>query len=82
MIILFHQVFLYGGTYNLFKVTLPRLGIKVKFVDGDEPAEFEKQIDENTKAIYVESIGNPKLNIPDFEKIADVAHKNGIPLNC
>jgi O-acetylhomoserine (thiol)-lyase len=72
--------FLYGGTYNLFKVTLPRLGIKVKFVDGDDPAEFEKQIDENTKAIYVESIGNPKLNIPDFEKIADVAHKNGIPL--
>ena len=72
--------FLYGGTYNLFKVTLPRLGIKVKFVDGDEPSDFEKEIDEKTKAIYVESIGNPKLNIPDFEKIADVAHRNGIPL--
>lgn len=72
--------FLYGGTYNLFKVTLPRLGINVKFVDGDEPEKFEAQIDENTKAIYIESIGNPKLNIPDFEKIADVAHRNGIPL--
>ena len=72
--------FLYGGTYNLFKVTLPRVGIKVKFVDGDDPAEFEKHIDENTKAIYIESIGNPKLNIPDFEKIAKVAHRNGIPL--
>lgn len=72
--------YLYGGTYNLFKVTLPRVGIKVKFVVGDDPSEFEKLIDEKTKAIYIESIGNPKLNIPDFEKIADVAHKNGIPL--
>ncbi len=72
--------FLYGGTYNLFKVTLPRLGITVKFVDGDEPENFEKLIDKKTKAIYIESIGNPKLNIPDFEKIADVAHRNGIPL--
>ena len=72
--------YLYGGTYNLFKVTLPRVGINVKFVEGDDPAEFEKQIDDNTKAIYIESIGNPKLNIPDFEKIAEVAHKNGIPL--
>ncbi len=72
--------FLYGGTYNLFKVTLPRVGIKVKFVDGDQPADFEKQINEKTKAIYIESIGNPRLNIPDFEKIAEVAHNNGIPL--
>jgi len=72
--------FLYGGTYNLFKVTLPRLGINVKFVTRDEPEEFEKQIDDKTKAIYIESIGNPKLNISDIEKIADVAHKNGIPL--
>ncbi len=72
--------YLYGGTYNLFKVTLPRVGIKVKFVVGDDPKEFEKLIDEKTKAIYIESIGNPKLNIPDFEKLADVAHKNGIPL--
>ncbi len=72
--------FLYGGTYNLFKVTLPRLGIKVKFVKGDQPEEFEKLIDSKTKAVYIESIGNPKLNIPDFKKIADVAHRNGIPL--
>ncbi len=72
--------FLYGGTYNLFKVTLPRVGINVKFVAGDEPEEFEKLIDEKTKAIYIESIGNPRLNIPDFESIADVAHRNGIPL--
>ncbi len=72
--------YLYGGTYNLFKVTLPRLGIDVKFVDGDDPAEFEKLIDENTKALYLETIGNPKLNVPDFEAIADIAHQNGIPL--
>lgn len=72
--------FLYGGTYNLFKVTLPRIGIDVKFVEGDKPEDFENQIDSKTKAIYIESIGNPKLNIPDFEKIADVAHSNGIPL--
>lgn len=72
--------FLYGGTYNLFKVTLPRIGINVKFVKGDAPEEFEKLIDEKTKAIYIESIGNPRLNIPDFESIADVAHRNGIPL--
>lgn len=72
--------FLYGGTYNLFKVTLPRVGINIKFVEGDEPEDFEKQIDEKTKAVYIESIGNPKLNIPDFEKIAEVAHKNAIPL--
>ena len=72
--------FLYGGTYNLFKVTLPRVGINVKFVNGDEPSDFENEIDENTKAIYLESIGNPKLNIPDFEKIAEVAHNHNIPL--
>ena len=72
--------YLYGGTHNLFKVTLPRLGIKVKFVKGDDASGFEKLIDEKTKALYIESIGNPKLNIPDFEKIADVAHKNNIPL--
>jgi len=72
--------YLYGGTYNLFKVTLPRLGINVKFVSGDDPAEFEKLIDDNTKALYLETIGNPKLNIPDFQAIAEVAHRNGIPL--
>ncbi|HEY6951062.1 MAG TPA: O-acetylhomoserine aminocarboxypropyltransferase/cysteine synthase [Bacteroidota bacterium] len=71
---------LYGGTYNQFKVTLPRLGINVKFVDGDSPEDFRRLIDKKTKALYVESIGNPRLNIPDFESIARVAHENGIPL--
>ncbi len=71
---------LYGGSYNQFKVTLPRLGIDVKFVEGDDPENFEKLIDEKTKALYIESIGNPRLNIPNFEAIADVAHKNNIPL--
>lgn len=71
---------LYGGTFNLFKVTLPRLGIEVKFVDSEDPADFEKLIDEKTKALYIETIGNPKLNIPDIKAIADVAHKHGIPL--
>ena len=72
--------YLYGGTYNQFKVTLPRLGIDVKFVDNDTPAEFEKKIDDKTKALYIETIGNPKLNIADIEGIADVAHKHNIPL--
>lgn len=71
---------LYGGTYNQFKVTFPRLGIDVKFVDGDNPDDFEKAIDKKTKAVYIETIGNPRLNIPDIEKIAQVAHKYGIPL--
>lgn len=71
---------LYGGTYNQFKVTLPRLGIGVKFVDGDDPEAFRRAIDVNTKALYVESIGNPRFNVPDFEAIAAVAHENGIPL--
>jgi O-acetylhomoserine/O-acetylserine sulfhydrylase len=65
---------LYGGTYNQLKVFLPRLGIRTKFVQGDKPEDFAKVIDENTKAIYVESIGNPKYNVPDFEAIAKVAH--------
>ncbi|AFY81896.1 O-acetylhomoserine aminocarboxypropyltransferase/cysteine synthase family protein [Oscillatoria acuminata] len=72
--------FVYGGTYNQFKVALPRLGINVKFVDGDNPEDFRKAIDDKTKAIYLESIGNPKCNIPDFSAIADIAHENGIPL--
>lgn len=71
---------LYGGTYNQFKVTFPRLGIEVKFVEDDAPENFEKLIDPKTKALYVESIGNPRLNIPDFEAIAEVAHRHGIPL--
>jgi len=71
---------LYGGTYNQFKVTFPRLGIGVKFVDGDDPKDFAKLIDAKTKALYVETIGNPRLNVPDLEAIAVVAHDHGIPL--
>ncbi|HSA06647.1 MAG TPA: homocysteine synthase [Candidatus Gastranaerophilales bacterium] len=71
---------LYGGTYNLFAHTLPGLGIKVNFVESQEIEEYQKLINEKTKAIYVESIGNPKLNIANIEKLADLAHKNGIPL--
>ncbi len=72
--------FLYGGTYNQFKVQFKRLGIQVKFVDGDAPEEFDKLIDSRTKAIYLETIGNPRFNIPDFEAIAKVAQKHQIPL--
>jgi O-acetylhomoserine (thiol)-lyase len=71
---------LYGGTYNQFKVTFPRLGINVKFVDGDNPADFEKLIDSKTKALYIETIGNPKFNVPDIKAIAAIAHNHRIPL--
>jgi O-acetylhomoserine/O-acetylserine sulfhydrylase len=71
---------LYGGTYNQLKVFLPRLGINTKFVNGDNAEDFAAQIDDNTKAIYIESIGNPKYNIPDLEAIAKVAHDHGVPL--
>ena len=70
---------LYGGTYNQFKVTLPRLGIGVKLVDGDDVGALRKAIDGKTKALYVESIGNPAGNVPDFEALARLAHDNGIP---
>ena len=72
--------YLYGGSYNQFKVAFPRLGFDVSFVDGDDPADFEKAITDKTKALYVETIGNPAYNIPDFEALAEVAHRNGIPL--
>lgn len=72
--------FLYGGTYNQFKVALPRLGIEVKFVDGDDPEDFRRAIDDRTKALYVETIGNPRFNIPDFAALAEIAHSHGIPL--
>jgi O-acetylhomoserine (thiol)-lyase len=72
--------YLYGGTYNQFKVQFKRLGIKVKFVTGDDPADFEKLIDEKTKAIYLETIGNPRFNVPDFDAIAKIAQKHLIPL--
>lgn len=71
---------LYGGTYNQLKVLFPRLGIQTKFVEGVEPAAFAAAIDEKTKALYVESIGNPKYTVPDFEALAKVAHDAGIPL--
>jgi O-acetylhomoserine (thiol)-lyase len=72
--------YLYGGTYNQFKVTFPRLGIGVTFVDGDSVEAFAAAIDEKTKAIYVETIGNPRFNVPDFEALAKLAHSRGIPL--
>lgn len=71
---------LYGGTFNQFKVQFKRLGVEVRFTPNDEPAEFEKLIDEKTKAIYLETIGNPDLNIPDFDAIAAIAKKYDIPL--
>jgi len=71
--------YLYGGTYNLFHYTLPRLGITVKFVDTADPESVRQAIDENTRLVYMESVGNPKNNIDDFEAIAKVAHDAGIP---
>ena len=71
---------LYGGTYTLFSYTFAKMGIKVNFVRSDDPEEYEKLVNERTKLVYVESIGNPRLNISDFEKIAEIAHKNDIPL--
>lgn len=71
---------LYGGTYNLFSVTLPRYGVNTKFVDPDEIKNFEEAITEKTKAVFIESIGNPNANIIDIEAVANVAHKHGIPL--
>ncbi|MGV3539396.1 MAG: O-acetylhomoserine aminocarboxypropyltransferase/cysteine synthase family protein [Rufibacter sp.] len=71
---------LYGGSYNQFKVAFKRLGIEARFTKDDEPATYEALIDENTKALYLETIGNPRFNIPDFEAIAAVAKRHDIPL--
>jgi O-acetylhomoserine (thiol)-lyase len=71
---------LYGGTYQLFHYTFPKLGRSVKFVDSTKPEEFKKAITERTRAVYAETIGNPKLDVPDFETIAKIAHDAGIPL--
>ena len=71
---------LYGGTYNLFHYTLARLGIKVHFVDSNDPQAFARAITPKTKALYAESIGNPKLDVLDFRAVADVAHAHGLPL--
>lgn len=72
--------FLYGGTYNQFKVAFKRLGIEARFAESDQAAEFEKLIDDKTKAIYLETLGNPGFNVPDFDAIAAVADKHNIPL--
>ncbi len=71
---------LYGGTYELFNYTFPKLGRKVTFVDSTDIEAYQKAVNEKTRAIYIESVGNPKLDIPDFEAIADIAHKAGVPL--
>ena len=71
---------LYGGTYELFHYTFPQMGRTVKFVDSSKPEAFKKAIDSRTRAIYAETIGNPKLDVPDFEALAKIAHEAGIPL--
>lgn len=71
---------IYGGTYNLLEHTLPQYGIKAKFVDADEEGAFENAIDENTKAVFIETIGNPNATLIDIEKAAEIAHANKIPL--
>ena len=71
---------LYGGTYNLFHYTLPKLGINVKFVDADDFAGLRAAIGPKTKALYTETLGNPKLDIVDIEELAKIAHENGVPL--
>ncbi len=71
---------LYGGTYNLFRYTLPKLGITVKFVDADDFAGIEQLIDERTRAIYSETLGNPNLLVTDIARLAEIAHRHGLPL--
>ena len=72
--------YLYGGSYNQFKVTFKRLGFEARFAEEDRVENFEKHIDEKTKAVYIETMGNPKFNVPDFEKLGKLAQKHGIPL--
>lgn len=71
---------LYGGTYNLFHYTLPKMGINVKFVNQDDPEAFKAAIDDKTKAVYLETIGNPRCDVPDFEAISGIAHEAGVPV--
>src|ERR1700686_5291651 len=71
---------LYGGTYNLFHYTLPRLGITVRFVDADDFDGLRAAINSKTRAVYTETLGNPKLDIADIEKLAAIAHQQGVPL--
>ena len=72
--------YLYGGTFNQFKIALPRLGIDVRMIDGDAPQAFAAAIDDRTRALYVETIGNPRYNVPDLPALARVAHDAGVPL--
>ena len=71
---------LYGGTWTLFTQTFKKLGIEARFFDPDHPEQIEKLVDANTRLVYIESIGNPKNDVPDFERIATIAHKHGLPL--
>ncbi|MGO9009596.1 MAG: O-acetylhomoserine aminocarboxypropyltransferase/cysteine synthase family protein [Bryobacteraceae bacterium] len=71
---------LYGGTWTLFTQTLKKLGIEVRFFNPDRPEEISKLVDENTRLVYLESIGNPKNDVPDFRQIADIAHRHGLPV--
>jgi O-acetylhomoserine (thiol)-lyase len=71
---------LYGGTYNLFHYTFPKMGIECRFANNADPESFKKQIDKNTRCIYLETIGNPRVDVPDFEAIAKIAHAEGIPV--
>jgi O-acetylhomoserine (thiol)-lyase len=71
---------LYGGTWTLFTQTLKKLGIEVRFFDPDHPEEIDKLVDANTRLVYLESVGNPKNDVPDFRKLADIAHKHGLPV--
>jgi O-acetylhomoserine (thiol)-lyase len=71
---------LYGGTWTLFTQTLKKLGIEVRFFNADHPEEIDKLVDENTRLVYLESVGNPKNDVPDFRKLTDTAHKHGLPV--
>ncbi len=73
---------LYGGTWTLFTQTFKKLNIEVRFFDPDHPEQIEQLADENTRCVYLESIGNPKNDVPDFRKLADISHKCGLPVLC
>ena len=73
---------LYGGTWTLFTQTFKKLNIEARFFDADHPEQIEKLVDENTRCVYLESIGNPKNDVPDFRKISEISHKHGLPVIC
>ena len=73
---------LYGGTWTLFTQTLPKLGIEVRFFDPSQPEEIHELVDENTRLVYMDSVGNPKNDVPDYRQITDIAHKHGLPVFC